>query len=329
MHHQSLLRKYLEGNCTREELELLYQHLQHGQLQDHEYLLQQVWEELQQYPTLSREDSNRIYQNIEREAFHSSTGKTHVRPLFKYVSVAASLLFLLAAGVYWWSQPEWIEVQTVFQETKLVTLPEGTEVTLNASSVIRYADDLDQQDIREVWVQGEAFFDVKSLTLTDEHEKVPFIVHTEVLEIQVLGTQFNVKERNGKAEVVLKEGKIRLSHQQNTALDKLDMEPGQKVLADQQIGLQLSNVDEPELYFSWQSNELYFDNESLGDIALELQNHYGIEIQFTDQTIQNLKFTGSVPADELEVLMVSLEKSFNLNIERDEQQYFIDYTTSP
>ena len=329
MHHQSLLRKYLRGNCTREELALLYKQLQHGQLQDHEHLLQQVWDELQQYPALSREDSNRIYQNIEQEAFQDSYDKVGERLLFKYVSVAATILLLLAAGAYWWSQPEWIEVKTAFQETKQVTLPDGTDVTLNASSVIRYAVDLDQQDIREVWIQGEVFFDVKSLNKAESIKKIPFIVNTEVLQIQVLGTQFNVKDRNGKAEVVLKEGKIRLSHQQNTALEKLDMEPGQKVLADSLTGLQLSEVDEPELYFSWQRNALYFDNESLGDIAVELQNHYGIDIQFTDKTIRDLKFTGSVPADQLEVLMVSLEKSFNLNIERDEQQYVIANTTEP
>lgn len=327
-HSQQLLQKYLQGRCTQEELAQLYHEMQRGELKEFEHLMQQVWDEMQNHPSLADEDSQRIYQQIERQIKPSSR-KARVRALVTYTSVAASLVLLMAAAVYWWSQAEYIAVSTAYQETKTVSLPDGTEVTLNASSSIRYPADIDQLDSREVWVKGEAFFSVNSLTGGEDHKKVPFTVHTQVLDIQVLGTQFNVKERNGKAEVVLKEGKIRLSHLQSPEQKQLDMEPGQKVLADSESGLKLSEVDDPELYSSWQHNELYFEDESLGDIALELQNHYGIQVQFSEQALRDLKFTGSVPSRELEVLFISLEKSFNLKVEQDQETYLISKQTSP
>lgn len=221
-----------------------------------------------------------------------------------------------------------VEVSTAYQETKSLTLPDGTQVTLNSNSSVRYSENILNQATRQIWIQGEVYFDVESITQKEESKKVPFIVHTEVVDIRVLGTQFNVKDRHGKTEVVLTEGKIRLTQAQNPAKE-LDMEPGQKVLADAQTGLKLINVEDPALYASWKENELYFDDQPLADIAQDIGDEYGIEIIIADSDLGNLQFTGSAPADQLEVLLISIEKSFNLNIKKDENRYIIEKAAQP
>jgi ferric-dicitrate binding protein FerR (iron transport regulator) len=328
MQHQSLLEKYLEGKCNHEELTQLYNVLQQGNVDDYEDIIHDIWLKLQDAPKLSDQRSERIFASIQSD-IRTTPGLTV--PIYKkwpFYGVAASLLLCIAAAILFLNQPEMVEVSTAYQETKSLTLPDGTKVMLNANSSIRYSEDLLSQPSREIWIKGEAFFEVKSLTYEEASQKVPFIVHTDMINIRVLGTQFNVKDRHGKAEVVLTEGKIRLSQAQNPT-EKLDMEPGQKVLADAQSGLHLSRVEDPNFYTSWKENELYFENQTLASIAQEIHDEFGITVEFADPKLSELKFTGSAPADQLEVLLVSIEKSFNLNIRKDENRYVIASMPNP
>jgi ferric-dicitrate binding protein FerR (iron transport regulator) len=322
MSPQHIIKKYLEGNCTPEEIAFLYEYLQHSQVREHDALLEQVWTDLQTHPTLSRAKSDKIYSNIS-ETITAHTHQFRLIRNWSYVGLAASVLLAIGAVLFFRGGPNLTEVATAYQETRSLQLPDGTQVTLNANSKIRFPEQIASLPVREVWIEGEAFFHVNSRQEDGASGKVPFVVHTELVDINVLGTQFNVKDRHGKAEVVLKEGKISLSSFQGNLDQQLEMKPGQKVLVDSQTGLQVSEVDDPGLYSSWKENELYFDNEPLAEIARELEDEYGIEVAFSDDQIGKLKFTGSAPADALDVLFISMEKSFNLNIQKNEDQYLI------
>ena len=327
MEEKNLLEKYLQGKSSHEELSQLYEYLQQGKLSQYEDFIDDIWKQLQYDDSrLSEEKSKLIFGRIQKDISDRSTPTTPLYKRWPLYGVAASIVFIIAAAILLLDQPTMVEVSTAYQETLSVTLPDGTEVILNANSSLRYPEDILTQDAREIWIQGEAFFEVKSLQ--NAAAKIPFVVHTDIVDIRVLGTQFNVKDRHGKAEVVLKEGKIRLFQPQNPD-SKLDMEPGQRVLADAESGLQLSQVEDPKLYASWKNNELYFDNQSLASIAQKIQDEYGIEVTFAHSDLRQLQFTGSAPADQLEVLIISLEKSFNLNIQKDEKRYIIDKGLRP
>ena len=253
MDYNQLLKKYFEGKCTDEELYVLYRNLQEGKLSDFDGLMNEIWEKLPDKLAMPEDKSEQVFKRIETEI-----EQRPAIPLYKkwaVYGIAASFVLILAAGVFFLNQEDVVEVTTAYQETKSVTLPDGTLINLNANSTLRYSEQLATQASREIWLEGEAFVNVTSRQLTNSAEKVPFIVHTDVVDIRVLGTQFNVKDRHGKAEIVLKEGKIRLSQSQNPQ-KQLDMEPGQKVLASSQSGLQISKVEDPALYTSWKDNEL-------------------------------------------------------------------------
>src|SRR5690606_15777064 len=99
----------------------------------------------------------------------------------------------------------WLQCTTGYGETRKINLPDGSLVVLNANSELKYESNWQQAPMREVWLQGEAFFEVVKTT-----EEKQFIVHTGSLDVEVLGTQFNVHNRHQKVQVVLSSGKVKL-----------------------------------------------------------------------------------------------------------------------
>ncbi len=119
--------------------------------------------------------------------------------------VAAAVIFMVASfGMFWWNQDRQI-YHTDFGQIRKISLEDGSIVTLNAHSSLRVAENLNELKVREVWLDGEAYFDIAKLN------GAKFIVHTSEAEIEVLGTEFNVNTRSKKTKVVVHEGKVKLS----------------------------------------------------------------------------------------------------------------------
>src|SRR5690625_3679105 len=90
-----------------------------------------------------------------------------------------------------------------YGDTRTVHLADGSVVNLNANSTLRVSRWMKWRSVREVWVTGEAYFSVKSTS-----DQRYFLVHTPQLNVEVLGTKFNIKDRYKSAKVVLQEGKV-------------------------------------------------------------------------------------------------------------------------
>ena len=116
------------------------------------------------------------------------------------VPVAAAVLLLMMVTGYLLLFPsiEKVVHQTGYGETAQLSLPDGSQVVLNANSSISFLPDWDEKKERTVTLEGEAFF---SISHTVDHQK--FIVHSKNIEVEVLGTAFNVNNRRGKSQVVL------------------------------------------------------------------------------------------------------------------------------
>lgn len=231
--------------------------------------------------------------------------------------IAVSIAFLmLGASVIWWvyfTSPE-TAYQTAYSEQRQITLPDGTQVTLNANSELRMKREWQDAQAREVWLEGEAYFRVvKQPSAADGR----FIVHTPELDIEVLGTEFNVQARRGKTEVVLNEGKVALRQLRES--QPMIMEPGEKASLD--VGQPLTKVSvNPERYASWKDNRLFFDNASLEEIFLRIQDIHGYEIDVSDPQLLEQQFTGSCPVNDISILITAISETFNLRVEQDEQQ---------
>ena len=129
----------------------------------------------------------------------------------KVAAVFAGFL-MLSIGAWWYlNQEDTITYATAYGETNTIALPDGSQVTLNGNSELHYLAGWETQPSREVWLKGEAFFEVEKIANTSQDEGlVKFIVHTSSLDIEVVGTSFNVNDRRNATTVVLEEGKVKL-----------------------------------------------------------------------------------------------------------------------
>lgn len=227
----------------------------------------------------------------------------------KWVAVFIGLL--LISGIYYFTLYERVTIHaTAFGETRNITLPDGSEVKLNGNSTLRHAKVWEKDEIRDVWLEGEAYFTVKHL---DNHQK--FIVHaTTDFNVEVLGTEFNVNNRGGKTKVVLSSGKVMLNLQNETKAAHLQMLPGEmaEYIHNDQV-LTKKEVD-PQVYTSWRNNRLLFDDTSLGEIKSILESTYGLTVIVKDKKLLEKRLYGSAPSNDIQLLLKGLEHSLGNQI---------------
>jgi ferric-dicitrate binding protein FerR (iron transport regulator) len=233
----------------------------------------------------------------------------------------AASVFFLAAGLsiyFLFFLSNQVSYQTAYGETKTILLPDSSVITLNANSTIHYTTDWEEQKVREIWLEGEAFFEVKQIPIADDSSgmRLPFVVHSHNMDVEVLGTTFNVKDRESYSEVVLNTGKVSVTPKQSQEVAPIAMLPGDWLAYStdrQEWKIQHIN---PEIYTSWRNQELIFDEMKLKEIAQILEETYGYSISIEQAEVANYEFTGKIRSDEIELLLPMLERSFGLKIEQ-------------
>jgi transmembrane sensor len=261
-----------------------------------------------------------------RETLHRSPGTAGRKPLRPepltvrrhwYTGMAAAVLILVVCGAVYWLQvrESTQEYCTAYGETARIQLPDSSEVVLNGNSRLRCAARWKSGRTREVWLDGEAFFAVTPRQVSDGSGNVKFIVHTPDLQVEVLGTAFNVYKRNEKTRVVLSEGtvKVRLEDQDTTAL----MQPGEMIEFSRQTEKLSSRRVNPEIYSAWKNKLLIFDHTPLSEVAEIIEETYGRKVIFRDSRQAGRKLSGTIPSDNLDILLLALAKSFNLSVQTD------------
>lgn len=288
------------------------------------------------YDDLTHASQQRIWQVLE-QAVSAQLPPAEVRPLPVYQRpgfiwrIAASLtglLLLAGASVWYMNQAHQQEIHTAFGENRTVTLPDGSTVLLNGNSTISFRDDWDQQEDREVWLDGEGYFKVakKHRTGRPSASPIKFITHTPVLDITVLGTQFNVNTRRGATAVMLVEGRVQLNKPGQTRPDRIvEMKPGQFASARPDIEKVAIRTEKSQLYTSWTQHEFVFENTALSDIAQQLRDTYGINITLEDAELGNRRFTGNLSNQSTETLLTTLALTFDLDVQHDGDRIILQH----
>jgi transmembrane sensor len=230
------------------------------------------------------------------------------------LQVAAGLSGLLLIGfarqAYFSNQPT--TIKTAYGQVQRITLPDQTVVYLNGNSQLTYKR-FPSGESREVWLEGEAFFDVNHL---DNQQK--FMVHlSDQVEIEVLGTEFNVSNRKPRKAIVLKSGKIKLNLQDRHKKKNIYLKPGDLVTTGDQpaAAIHRKTVD-PEVYFAWIAHKWVLDDTSLGEMLLKLKQTYGIKTLVADQALLEKRASGSIPLpkDNVMALVGDIANLFELSI---------------
>lgn len=226
------------------------------------------------------------------------------RPKWKrLLSYAASLVAVIVVGVACYMAGS----GSAGQETMLITaqgsagtftLPDGTSVRLNSDSRLTYnADDFYKDGKRMVKIEGEAYFDVT------KDKKHPFIVEMSDMEVQVLGTSFEVRDYSfsGLKEVVLLHGKVEVTTPGESKPAVLH--PDQRLVYDTATGKCNVESTSAETYCRWIYPKLKLENEPLGDILITIGRKYSVDLNVSDAVDTSARLSLTLANDDLEDIM--------------------------
>lgn len=189
----------------------------------------------------------------------------------------------------------------------MITLPDGTKVWVNSGSHLAYGKRFNRKE-RVITLEGEAYFEVAS----DPNR--PFIVETANLDIEALGTSFNVKSYEEEADisVVLMQGKVKISSATGTNL----LLPNERISFNRVTGTtRKTSVYDAYAFSNWRNNYFMFEGEPLESIAFTLERNYNTHITFESETLKKYSFTGSINNTSLESILQILSLTSPLTYE--------------
>jgi len=258
----------------------------------------------------------RIRQTTDDAPTESVFTAVHRNParVRRWLAVAAVVTTLLLAGlgVYRWglTGTEQTEIHTGYGQTHRQTLPDGSVVTLNANSTLRYAGTWKAGADRHVNLDGEAFFEV-----THQQTNARFVVHTSPLDVEVLGTKFNVNARRHRTRVTLKEGRVKVGDRADR--QSVVMKPGETVEWTDQKPVLAKKLTKPERYAAWTEKRLVFDGTPLPEVAQMLEDNFGLKVTIQNPALLTKTLSGEVSLENEEILLQALRDLYGIRISHD------------
>ena len=239
-------------------------------------------------------------------------------PVFKWVSAAAILIFAFMAGIHvLFERPENSQhvIHTVKGKT-VVELNDGSKVWLNDETSLMYSESFGKKT-RELSLSGEAYFEVA------KHAGKPFIVKTGELNVEALGTQFNVRafENEKFIRATLIEGTVKIHKNDPTGENnEIILAPGQQLQFDKQNDkISLREVNS-RLYMAWKEGQLIFDKEQMETVFELMEQYFGVTIVLKNEKLAARRFTGRFSLNEKpEKILALMQQSipFNFHIQND------------
>jgi ferric-dicitrate binding protein FerR (iron transport regulator) len=312
-----LLAKRLSGEISADEL------LEFNRLIAGNTAFQKEYEAIKSYWAEDDEPYENvvsIFDDIKRRAGISDPGnviefkkaeKARIWPL--RIAAAAAVLILVSVSFYFLKLKNapattpiaFNELKTGIGAIKHIRLADGTSVTLNAVSVLKYPTAFNGKT-REVYLIGEGYFDVA------KDHRHPFIVHTNRSDIRVLGTAFDIKcyDNDSLFEATLFRGSIQASIN-NVANDKVLLKPSDKLVVAN-TGYYLTkgthlNTDTTNIETAWIHNKLIFKNQPFGLLANSLTRKYGMNFIFKNNALKTVKLDGEFDNENINQVLLSLK----------------------
>ncbi|MFY9150372.1 MAG: FecR domain-containing protein [Prolixibacteraceae bacterium] len=300
----------------------------HGEASEEQELLAVEW--------LKVSENMKIYQELEKinewtadlnllQDFNLQEGKQKVTKkyranklvmLLQWTQRVAAILFIpvLLGGIWYYLQQNELRknLEGLIVTQEIVTqpgtkthlfLPDGTEVWLNAASSIQFPSAFAGSE-RRVKLNGEAYFKVF------HNKKQPFIVNTGYVEVEALGTAFNLSAYSGDYTIsaTLEEGKVKITDEKKS--DKIMyLDPDCQVNYYPTTNTYKTSHVRVQDVIAWKDGVLIFNETPFYEMAAKLGHWFNADIKITDESIANYRFTGTFTSESLEQVMELLTLS--------------------
>lgn len=345
-HFYGLLAKKLSGEANIEELSMLDELMEsQPEWKRSAEIFSSLWQ--QSFPSDNTDDQELFEWHMQRmqkagvnvEAIpynkHRRINRSLKLLLVSATTIAAAFaLFLVSKNFVFGNHPTIKETAQAHTEVKTrpasrtqMQLPDGSTVWLNASSILTYSKDFGK-DFREVNLSGEAFFDVV------KDAAHPFIIHTKVVDVKVVGTAFDVKAypEDKITETSLIRGIVELTVK-NKDHDKYTLKPNEKIVVlndvlkeeptvkvQEQAKLAIApqklnySLDSTVIETSWVENKLIFQQkETFREVASRMERWFGVHITFANEEVANLVPFGSFTNETITQALDRLKEIIKFN----------------
>jgi len=300
-----LFLQYLNNRSSEKELEEFFEYITKTKTDnDLRVLIRKVYDEIKKtHPSLTYVDGSGNL--VFNESEHMDSNSFVTRPQKKKLLMVLPIVFLvlLTAGAFWIfngtgaKEPTIATVQSLTKkfterkEQRYLLLPDSTQVWLNAASSLEFPDKF-KGNKREVYLTGEAYFDVK------HEDNFPFLIHTKNVTTTVVGTAFNIKAYPNQKVIIVSvsRGKVKVSRNDQLIAT---LTKGQQVKVDKAKNEDTITAKEVaiEKISGWQQGDLIYDDIAFEDIVKDLQNVFNVEIKIENPSIGQLGITTSFNRD--------------------------------
>ena len=300
---KEILQRYVEGNVSPEEIIAVVDWLDADENNVREFM---ALHKLNDISLLNQPDNRADNQKKKRTVSFRKIG-------YELAKIAAILIIFWGGTKLFetnTAEESIVTYQTLYvpagQRAELI-LPDSTRVWLNAHSKLIYPVSFGKGN-RQVELNGEAYFDVV------HNEKQPFIVKTRQMDIQVLGTEFNVTSYSSDFEVSLLKGCIELSSPNLSSTYRMKEKEHIKLKNNKLIINNITDYD----YFRWKEGLICFNNESVATIIEKLKLYYDINIETHNKKFLNSRYSGKFRTKDgieqvLKVLQIEHKFSYTQN----------------
>lgn len=322
-----LLKKFLENQCTPQEMKLVSKWLQQPgtDLLLHEIITQQ-WQENMEKTSEENPDDQQMQiwkqrirtlveeADAEKEYIHPAVNKRDKPFFLKYAAIWITMLTGLSALWFFKTQKDtqlpviaMIEKHNPYGQRSTIVLPDGSIIYLGAGSTIRFPEKF-QGRTRDIDLEGEAFFEVV------HNAKKAFIVHSADVQTCVLGTSFKIEAfKDHVVKVSVATGKVSVGHLDGSTSKVKSIAvllPGQNVSWDAATQKAATNLIAINDLKEWKQGSLVFKHALLADMAADMERWYKVKIKINMTRKASEKISGTIPStisvtDAMKVLSVT------------------------
>jgi len=265
---------------------------------------QKLYADLQEIWLTTGVSENSDQYNLKKATYNfkqrikSSSKKFRIHRTSEILKYAAIVVLLLSLPVIYYLgkngtqlTESYTTITCAFGDKSTITLPDGSLAYLNSGSKITFNNDF-QSKYRMVSLEGEAYFSVK------KNKEIPFKVQASDIEIEVLGTEFNLKAYPDENTITttLAKGSIHIASQ----YQKTILKPNQKIVYSRTDNkMRLFNLKDITPETEWKEGRLVFRNESIAELKSKLERWFDVDIVFADEQVKKRKFTGILERESI------------------------------
>jgi len=309
-----LFQKFVNKTATSEQnAEFLSMMKRDDYNEELQGLLDEFWNDPTSITPLGEARAERIFNEIMASSQADKPRNIFRNQRFWY-KAAAAILIIGITGFFYTMKIQPTEMQLVKFNTitvkpdkpsrRFINLPDGSSVILNENSKLELSKNFNSNGKREVYLSGEAYFDIT-------HDPLhPFVVHTGKIFTTVLGTAFNIKASPGNktVTVTVTRGKVKVGD--NKHIYKFIV-PNEQVIYDQNLTSPIKKPVKSDAIIEWTNEDIYFDDVSIKDVAKQLQERFDVSIVFSTEMIKSCKFSATFLKSQSLIQILNVIGEFN------------------